>query len=325
MKTRRKRPVPAEWAVADTISLFKPTTTLETPCAEATFLSVRQSDNTALIGGQQGGVYTVQPSSGTVNTILAGTEPATAGVWAGSRIAIATSTGKVKVIEQEQEVASFRAHSGSVSGIALHPTGDILASVSSDKSYALYDLETNQLLTQVHTPTGTYSESPWRLKLTFVELTCTSFHPDGHLLAAGGSDGRLQIFDVKSGQLGGSYELGGPATAICFSENGTWLATATEGSSTVSIWDLRRLGSEGLIHTLETTDIVTSLDWDYTAQFLVIGGRSNITVKQYSKSTKLWSEPLQVAADSYKVGWGDSAQSLLAVNGGGVVTVLTSV
>lgn len=79
-----------------------------------------------------------------------------------------------------------------------------------------------------------------------------------------------------------------------------------------------------MIHTLETTDIVSSLDWDYTAQFLVIGGRSGITVKQYSKATKLWSEPLQVAVDSMKVGWGDSAQSLVAVNGGGVVTVLSS-
>lgn len=124
--------------------------------------------------------------------------------------------------------------------------------------------------------------------------------------------------------MGGAYELGAPATAICFSENGTWLATATEGSSTVCVWDLRKLGAEGLIHTLETADVVTSLDWDYTAQFLMIGGRSGITVKQYSKSTKLWSEPLQAAVPSSGVGWGDSAQSILALNGSGVVTVLSS-
>lgn len=159
MKTRRKRPVPAEWAIADTISLFKPATTLETPCAEVTFLDVRKSDNTALIGGQQGGVYTVQVSDGAVNTITSGDEPATAGVWAGSRIAIATASGKVKIVEKEQEVASFHAHSGSITGLALHPTGDILASISSDKSYALYDLETSELLTQVSTSSGTYSSS----------------------------------------------------------------------------------------------------------------------------------------------------------------------
>lgn len=325
MKTRRKRPVPAEWAVADTISLFKPVTTLETPCAEATFINVRKSDNTALIGGQQGGVYTVEPSSGAINTIISGTEPATAGIWAGSRIAIANSTGKVTIIEQDQEVASFHAHSGTISGVALHPTGDILASVSADKSYALYDLDSNRLLTQVHTSTGMYYMFSIELKLILTELTCTAFHPDGHLLAAGGKDGRLQIFDVKTGQLGGAYDLGGPATAICFSENGTWLATATEGSSSVCVWDLRKLGPEGLIHTLETVDVVSSLDWDYTAQFLVIGGRSGVTVKQYSKSTKLWTEPLRVAVPSASAAWGDSAQSILALNGGGAVTVLSSV
>lgn len=154
MKTRRKRPVPAEWAIADTISLFKPVATLNTPCAEATFLDIKKSDNTALIGGRQGSVYTVQPSSGTFNVIVSETEPITAGVWAGSRIAVATSTGKVKIIEQDQEVASFEAHSGSISGLALHPAGDILASVSSDQTYALYDLERNNLLTKVHTNSG---------------------------------------------------------------------------------------------------------------------------------------------------------------------------
>lgn len=160
MKTRRKRPVPPEWAVADTISLFKPIKAVETPCAETTFLAVRKSDNTALIGGQQGGVYTVQASDGSVGTVLSGTEPVTAGVWAGSRVAIATSSGKVKIVEQEQEVASFQAHTSSITGVALHPTGDILASVSSDKSYALYDLEASQVLTQVHTSTGPSPEYP---------------------------------------------------------------------------------------------------------------------------------------------------------------------
>lgn len=155
-------------------------------------------------------------------------------------------------------------------------------------------------------------------------MTCTSFHPDGHLLAAGGTDGRLQIFDVKSGQLGGVYELGGPASTICFSENGTWLATATEESSSVQVWDLRKQGAEGLIHTLETGDVVTSLDWDYTAQYLAIGGRSGITVKQYSKSAKLWSELLHAAVPSGSIGWGDSARSILALNGSGAVTLLSS-
>lgn len=154
MKTRRKRPVPAEWATSDTISLFKPVRTLDTPCADASFISVRKSDNTALIGSKQGGAYTVQSSDGSFTAVVADTEPVTAGVWAGSRVAVGTSMGKVKIIENGQELASFGTHTGTVTGLSLHPSGQILASASSDKSYALYDLESSQVLTQVQTSSG---------------------------------------------------------------------------------------------------------------------------------------------------------------------------
>ena len=157
MKTRRKRPVPAEWATADNISLFKPVTSLDTPCAGGTFLDVRKSDNTTIIGGRQGGAYTFQPSNGKLNAIVPESESVTAGVWTGSRIAVATSTGKVKIVEDGQEVASFGAHSASVTGLSVHPSGGILASVSSDRSYALYDIESNRLLTQVQASSGTFS------------------------------------------------------------------------------------------------------------------------------------------------------------------------
>lgn len=323
MKTRRKRPVPAEWATADNISLFKPVTSLDTPCAERTFLDVRKSDNTALIGGKRGGAYTVQPSNGSLNAVVSEAESVTAGVWVGSRIAIATANGKVKIVEDGQEVASFGAHSASVSDLALHPSGDILASVSSDGTYALYDVESNRLLTQVQASSGMSPKHSSEYALTCTELTCTSFHPDGNLLAAGGRNGQLQIFDVKSGSVGGVYELEGPAKAIAFSENGTWLATASEGSTNVSIWDLRKTGAEGLIHTLSTDHSVESLDWDYTAQYLLIGGSAGITVKQYTKATKLWSEILKAGISSGSVGWGDSAQSIFSLDDKGAVGVLS--
>ena len=160
MKTRRKRPVPAEWATADNISLFKPVTSLDTPCAEGTFLGVRVSDNTALIGGRRGGAYTLQPSSGKLDAVVSEADSVTAGVWAGSRVAVATSNGKVKIVENGQEVASFGAHSASVAALAVHPSGDILASVSSDRSYALYDMVSNRLLTQVQASSGTFIPTP---------------------------------------------------------------------------------------------------------------------------------------------------------------------
>ena len=33
------------------------------------------------------------------------------------------------------------------------------------------------------------------------ELTTITFHPDGHLLAAGAVDGTIKLYDVKTSQL----------------------------------------------------------------------------------------------------------------------------
>lgn len=324
MKTRRKRPVPAEWATPETISIFKPTKSIETSGGDASFLDIRQQDSMALVGSRAGGAYAVQPSDGSIRQTLPDTESVTAGHWFGTRCALATASGQVFVVDNGEQVASFRSHSEAVTDVALHPTGDILASVSLDKTYTLYDLEQNEVLTQVRTDSGMSISAENALSLTVTEITCTSFHPDGHLLATGTKTNQVQIFDVKTGAVGGTFELSGPATAVCFSENGTWLATASEGSTAVTIWDLRKAGGEAMVHQLDTGDVINSLDWDYTAQYLLIGGPAGVTVKQYAKSTKLWSEPFKMAVPSVSVCWGDSAQSIWCLSKDGVVTALSS-
>lgn len=132
------------------------------------------------------------------------------------------------------------------------------------------------------------------------------------------------MFDVKSGVLGGAFELDGPATAVCFSENGTWVATASQDSSAVSIWNLRKTGAEALLYRLETGSHVTSLSWDYTAQFLAIGSLEGTAVKHYTKATKEWSEPFRTELSSRAVGWGDSAQSIFSLDNQGQVVTLSS-
>ena len=118
---------------------------------------------------------------------------------------------------------------------------------------------------------------------------------------------------------------GGPLKALFFSENGTWVAAATADSSVVTIWDLRKVGSATEpIKSFETGSIVESLSWDYTAQYLLIGGRGGISVEQYSKSTKEWSEPLKLGVPSSAIAWGPSAQSIFAVNLDGVVSILST-
>jgi pre-mRNA-processing factor 19 len=155
-------------------------------------------------------------------------------------------------------------------------------------------------------------------------LTAAAFHPDGHLFAAGGTDGQIKLFLVKTGEFAASFNCGGPIRAISFSENGIWFAATVEGSTSVTIFDLRKEGEAAEVKVVDTGSRVDSIEWDYTGQFLATGGPSGVTVQQYAKSAKKWTEPLRSAVPATAVTWGSQAESLIAVNVDGVITVLGS-
>ena len=150
-------------------------------------------------------------------------------------------------------------------------------------------------------------------------LTTAEFHPDGHLFAAGGADGQIKVFDVKSGVNAANFDASGHIQALTFSENGTWLAAVVKGQTSVSIWDLRKAAQ---IKELEIGSQIEKVRWDYTGQFLVAAGPSGLAVQQYSKASKEWSELLRSAVPAVAVEWGPNAQSLISLNAEGVVTVL---
>ena len=112
-----------------------------------------------------------------------------------------------------------------------------------------------------------------------------------------------------------------PVQAITFSENGTWLASANQGQTSVSVWDLRKTA---LLKTLDVGGLITGISWDYTGQFLAACGPAGVTVTQYSKSAKAWTEVLSKAVGSVDVQWGAKAGSLVALTGEGGVSVLSS-
>jgi pre-mRNA-processing factor 19 len=83
-------------------------------------------------------------------------EPVTDSVWAESKVFISTAKGSVKVLERGVEVASFTDHAGPATGIALHPSLSILASIGADKSFVFYDLKKLQRATRVYTNAGKF-------------------------------------------------------------------------------------------------------------------------------------------------------------------------
>ncbi|KAL1863390.1 hypothetical protein Plec18167_000484 [Paecilomyces lecythidis] len=305
-KGRRKRPVPEGWATVETIPGYQPSEASKALYPGGKSLSLDATGDLALVGGVDGvaGVYSLSKKQ--IIQTLKTDGAVTDAVWAGDKAVISSSKGVVKVFENGAEVASFNSHAGEATALAVHPTGDIVASAGVDKSYVLYDLATSSVAAQI------FSDS---------NLISAKFHPDGHLLAVGGVDGQVKIFDVKSGAAAASFPMSGPVKNVFFSENGTFLAAAADGSTTVSIWDLRHAKE---IKVLETGGKIDSLNWDYTGQFLLAGGPNGLSVQYYSKSSKEWSELLRSAVPAVAIAWGPGAQSIVATNEEGIITVLAS-
>lgn len=154
-------------------------------------------------------------------------------------------------------------------------------------------------------------------------LIAVEFHPDGHLLAAGGADGSVKLYDVKTSELAHTFPADSPApiSALSFSENGTWLCSAQQGQPSAVVWDLRKLNQ---LISLDLGTAVNALAWDYTGQFLAAAGPGGVVVKQYEKKSKAWSEPLRRAISSVDIQWAAQAKTLVALTDDGAVNVLSA-
>ncbi|KAK7697106.1 hypothetical protein SLS64_013899 [Diaporthe eres] len=304
-KSRKKRPVPSGWASSDEIATFAPRLSESLPAPQAS--SIGLEAGYAAVGGLKGDVAIFSTTAGTLERSLKVDEPVTDTLWSGSKVMLATAKGSVKVYEKGSEVASFSEHAGAATALSLHPGGNILASVGTDKSFVLYDLSALRRVSRV------YTDAP---------LTRCAFHPDGHLFAAGTSTGEIKMLLTKTGEEAATFSLGAPVEGLAFSENGYWIAATAKGQTTVTVFDLRKEGAAATAKVLEVGSSVQRLAWDYTGQFLATAGPSGVTVQQYAKGSKKWSELLQSATPAVGLGWGEQAKALVTVNGDGVISVL---
>jgi pre-mRNA-processing factor 19 len=267
-------------------------------------VALDESGDLALLGGADGvaGIYSI-PQQKMLQTLQAGSA-VTATAWWGERAVVGTAAGTIKIFENGNEIAQVGSHAGAVTSISLHPSEAILASGGADKRFAYYDLSTFKTVSQIYTE---------------ADITCCAFHVDGLLFFAGSSDGKIRIYDVKSGSMMVELETGGPVQALSFNENGTWFAVAQKGSSNVSVWDIRK---QNVVKVLDAGSAVESTKWDYTGQFLASAGAGSVSVHQYTKASKSWSEPVRKAVPAKDVAWGTSAQSLVALTPEGGLSIL---
>lgn len=71
------------------------------------------------------------------------------------------------------------------------------------------------------------------------DVNCVRFHPDGTLVASGGVDRKIKVWDIRSKRLIQHYDAHPAAvTGISFHPSGNYLLSSSN-DSTLKVWDLK--------------------------------------------------------------------------------------
>ncbi|KAL4068314.1 WD40-repeat-containing domain protein [Scleroderma yunnanense] len=202
-----------------------------------------------------------------------------------------------------QPRATIRTHKSDLTGLAVHPISTLVALSSLDRTYSLHELSG---FTQVYQSTP--FEDPF---------TALSIHPDGTLLALGTPTSKIQICDIRTGDVAASISppeaTTGPFTinTLSFSENGYHLL-APDGLSSVAIWDLRKMK---VAHSIPLDDSfkVNRVLYDWSAQYLGVAGNEGVRLYAH----KSWEELARFddVSDVTDIAFGELGKEIWATSG----------
>ncbi|XP_047953847.1 pre-mRNA-processing factor 19-like [Salvia hispanica] len=152
----------------------------------------------------------------------------------------------------------FEDHTAEVQAVTVHATNKYFVTASLDSTWCFYELSSGSCLTRVGDPTRSAGG-----------YTSAAFHPDGHFLGTGTSRGLSMIWDVQSiiRFLKGHK---GAVTAISFSENGYFLATAAHDG--VRLWDMRLSTNFRTFSPYDENTPTHSVEFDHSGSYLALGG-----------------------------------------------------
>jgi WD40 repeat protein len=98
--------------------------------------------------------------------------------------------------------------------------------------------------------------------------------PNGRLVAAGGVDGRIRVWEVDSGDLRATLSHGAPVRAVAWSPRGDVLASVGAGSApSARLWSV---GSWGLMHPLRHPRALHTVSFSNDGRRVVTAGEGRI-------------------------------------------------
>jgi WD40 repeat protein len=155
----------------------------------------------------------------------------------GQLLVVGSTQGQVRFIKTPSPLSpgsTFQAHTSWVDGLALDPSGELLASTSRDGDTKLWRLSAREpQVTVLHHGREIFFKA--------------AFSPDGALLATAG-EGGTKLWNVRTGQESAPALRGLHNTVldVAFSADGRLLATGT-GQGMVGLWEVSLLESRGLL------------------------------------------------------------------------------
>ncbi|KAL7615602.1 pre-mRNA-processing factor 19 [Lactuca sativa] len=283
---RKKRQIPPTLVPLDAIERYTQLNSYplhKTNKAGILSIDIHQSKDLIATGGVDMNAVVFNRSSGEIVSTLSGHSKKVTSVKfvSDGELVVTGSADKTVRVWQGSENGNYdckhvlKDHTAEVQAVTVHATNNYFVTASLDNSWCFYDLSSGLCLAQVED--SSVSEG----------YTSAAFHPDGLILGTGTSGSIVKIWDVKSQANVARFDGHvGAVTAISFSENGYFLATAAQDG--VKLWDLRKLRNFRTFTPYDENTPTQSVEFDHSGSYLAIGG-SDIRVYQVANVKSEWN------------------------------------
>ncbi|XVE65769.1 hypothetical protein DITRI_Ditri08aG0026200 [Diplodiscus trichospermus] len=282
---RKKRQIPPTLAPVDALERYTQLSSHplhKTNKPGITSIDINLSKDIAATGGIDSSAVLFDRTSGEILSTLTGHSKKVTSVKfvAPKDVILSASADKTVRIWQGSEDGKYdcrhvlKDHTAEVQAVTVHATNNYFVTASLDTTWCFYDLSSGLCLTQVEDPSN-------------LGYASAAFHPDGLILGTGTTGATVRIWDVKSrGNVANFDGHTGAVTAISFSENGYFLATAAHDG--VKLWDLRKLKNFRSFELYDQDTPTNSVDFDHSGSYLAIAG-SDVRVYQVGSVKAEWN------------------------------------